>query len=127
MFSDSGSRRAANIHAEVEAVGFVDFAQGGLTVLGEVRHFVGGGLGCRVEFTEVRVRRNHQVTTDIGIAIQNDEIAVAAKQDEVLRIIGRSLESQTEDAVRGRHFGSGGGDVCVPPGAPKSIHRGQLS
>jgi hypothetical protein len=78
MVGDSGAGSSAKIHPNIEAVGFVDFAQGGLTALHQVRHFVRYRFGGRVEFAQVRDWRNHQVATDVRIPIENDEIVFAA-------------------------------------------------
>ena len=66
------------------------------------------------------------MSADVGITIENDEIVLAAIEDEILRVVGGTFLGYTEDAVLFvGHFGTGFGDVFVPPGAPKSIHGGE--
>ena len=128
VVGDSGACRPTKIHPDVESIRFVDLAQRCLAMLRKVRHLVRGRFGGCVEFTQVSIRRNHQVSADVRIAIKNDEIMLAAMQDEILRIVGGTLLGYTEDAVLFvGHFGPGRGDIFVPPRAPESIHSSKAT
>ncbi len=128
VVGDSGARRPTEIHPDVKSVRFVDLAQRCLAILRKVRHFVRGRFGGRVEFTHVSIRRNHQMSADVRVAIENDEIALAAMQDEILHVVGRTFVGYTEDAVLFvGHLGSGCGDVFMPPRAPESIHSSEAA
>lgn len=68
------------------------------------------------------------MSADVRVAIENDEIVLAAIQDKIRRVVSRTFLGYTEDAVLFvGHLGSGGSDVCVPPGAPESIHSSEAT
>src|SRR5437879_5039786 len=72
----------------------------------------------------MREWRNHQVTADIRVQIEDDEIVSAPMKDVILFIVGWILLRGAENAVGGlRHIGSARGDVSMSPGTPESFHN----
>ena len=49
--------------------------------LHQIHHLVGGRLRCVIQFSDVRVRRHHQVAADVRIAIENYEVLITAMND----------------------------------------------
>src|SRR2546429_6535279 len=75
----------------------------------------------------MRKWRNHQVTGDVGIQIENDEIMSAPMEHEIVFVLGWILLRGAENAVGGlRHIGSARGDVSMSPGTPESFHNNQI-
>jgi hypothetical protein len=105
-------------------MGPVNFSQRGLASLCEIHHLVSGFFGRRIKFTQVRVGGDHQMTADVGIAVENYKGVLATIQDEILLVVGRILCSITKDTGVGlRHVGSGRRDIGVSPWAPESFHK----
>ena len=72
----------------------------------------------------MRERRNHQVTGDVGIQIEDDEIVSAPMEHEILFIVGWRLLGFAENASGGLgHIGSARGDVSMSPWTPESFHN----
>jgi hypothetical protein len=63
------------------------------------------------------------MAADIRIQVKDYKIVPGSMQNEILFVVGRIVMGFAEDAVLSiRHFGSGSGDVFVPPGAPEPFH-----
>ena len=72
----------------------------------------------------MRKWRNHQVTADVGVQIEDDEIVSAPMKHEILFIVGWILLRCAENAGGGlRHIGSARGDISMSPGTPESFHN----
>ena len=69
------------------------------------------------------IRRDHQMTADVGILVENYEVVKAAMNNQVLRIGGWVFLRFTEDTNVLRLVGAGIRDVLVSPGAPQSFHN----
>jgi hypothetical protein len=120
----SGAGGAAEIHPHIETLWMVNLTQRRLTALGQVHHLVGVFFAGRIELADVRVGRDHHVAADVGIKIEDDEIARTAVEHEMFFVIRSVLLRFAENAaVTFGHIGSGRGDVFVPPGAPESFHQ----
>ena len=64
------------------------------------------------------------MAADVRVQVKDYEIVRGAMQNEILFVVGGMVVGFAEDAMRGiRHFGSGSGDVFVPPGAPESFQE----
>src|SRR5438067_3550104 len=75
----------------------------------------------------MRKWRNHQVASDVGIQIEDDEIMGAPMEHEIVFVLGWILLRGAEDADGGRrHIGSARGDVSMSPGTPESFHHSQI-
>ena len=95
---DAGACGAAEVHAEIHAVGLVICLEGFFDALREVHHF-GEGVGiAEVEFGDVRVRDDHDVAGGVGEAIEDDEDFRAAIGDERFVIVV-ARDGVAEDAV----------------------------
>ena len=123
VICDPGTRRTSDIHTDIEAFGLVRFAQGLLASLHQIHHLVGCLFWRRTQPGDMLVRRYHQVSADIRIAIENNEIVLAAMNDKIAGIVGWILLANAEDAGRCGLFRTGGVDVFVPPGTPKYFHE----
>ena len=82
MAGDAGTRGAAEIHAEIHAVGFVKHAKGGFDALRELHDFaerfgVAGG-----QIRNVSVGNDHDVARSVGIAVEDHERFFAAMDDQ---------------------------------------------
>ena len=86
---NAGARSVTEIHANIEPCGFIGFAEGGLTALRQIHHLVGSFLGGSVQFTEMFVRNNQQMTADVGIKIENDEIVLGPVENEISFVLLR--------------------------------------
>src|SRR5205807_5808585 len=72
----------------------------------------------------MREWRNHQVTADIRVQIEDDEIVSAPIKQEILFIVGGIFLRGAENArARLGHIGSARGDVSMSPGTPESFHN----
>jgi hypothetical protein len=71
----------------------------------------------------MRIGRNHQVTTDVGIAIENDEVVSCAVNYQIPFVVRGILLGCAEDAIGRRFFRTAGCDVFVPPGTPQYFHK----
>src|SRR5438105_15403041 len=72
----------------------------------------------------MRKWRNHQVTADVGVQIEDDEIVSAPMEHEILFIVGWILLRGAENAGGGlRHIGSARGDISMSPATPESFHN----
>ena len=84
---DAGAASAAEIHADVHAVRFVERAKRAFNTRGKLHHF-GEGFGIRAgEIADVRVGNDHDVAGGIGKTIEDDEDFFAAIDDESIFIV----------------------------------------
>jgi hypothetical protein len=119
---DAGTGGFADVHAEVDAVGDIKLAQDGLQFLGESHHFGGRGGGEFLQFVEVRVGDDHDVSVGVGIGIKDDEAMLSAVNDEGLAV--GFFGGIAEDAAG---FLGGAGNVGVTPRGPEMIHGGRVA
>ncbi len=82
MSGDAGTRGAAQIHAEIHAVGFVICLEGFFDALREMHHFAERLGIAPVQFRDVRVRDDHDVARGIWKTVEDDEGLRAAIGDE---------------------------------------------
>lgn len=87
MVSDAGSGGLTEIHAEVEAVGLINFTQGGLTAPREFHQLACGFLRSGVKFRGMFVRNDQQMTADVRVDIENDIIVTGPMKDEGALVI----------------------------------------
>ncbi len=87
MIGDSRAGRAAQIHAQIEAVGMISVIERRLHALRKQHHFRRSFPFEAGKIRGMRVGNDHDVARSIGIAIQNDEIFHAAKDDEPFFIV----------------------------------------
>jgi hypothetical protein len=124
VIGDAGSPGTSQIHSQVETVRVVNFAESRLATLGQLHHFSGRLVWRGVKLAEVGVRRDHQVTADVRIQIENYKVMAGPMHEEVLFVIGGVLLDFAEDTAGALgHVGASGSDVGVPPRAPESLHR----
>ncbi len=97
---DAGAGGFADVHAQVDAVGVVEFAQDVLHALRERHHFVGGFWWQFLQFVQMGVGDDHHVAGRVGIRIQNDEAVLAAIDDERFLVVA-GFRGVAEDAARG--------------------------
>src|SRR5262249_22279945 len=120
MACDARSSRAAQIQAEVHAVGFIEGFECSFDALRELHHV---GNRSRIECGELRrvlVRNNHQMTRSVRILIQDYERADSAMDNESLFVVlpfSRIAENAIGEVVR-----SSVCDVTIPPGRPEIVH-----
>ena len=117
----TGSCGAAEVHAEIHAVGLVILLEGFFHALGESHHFVEGGGIAEIEFGDVGVGDDHDVAGGIRKTIKNDEDFCAAIGDERLGIVV-ARDGVAEDAVR-LLAGCDLRHVLVAPRSPEIVHR----
>jgi hypothetical protein len=123
----AGACGPAKVHAQIKSLGSVNLAQNGLRTLGEVHHLVADLLVGRVKLSDVLARRDHQMTADVGIEIEDYETVGSTMEDEILLVVGRILMGLAKDTLNNaRHFGSTCRDIRVSPGAPESFHGKDL-
>ena len=116
---DAGAGGFAYVHAEVDAIGGVEFAQDGFHTLGERDHFAGGFGWELAQFVEVGVGDDHHVAGGVGVGIQDHEAMLATIHNANLGVVA-GLYGVAEDASRRL---LGGGNVGVAPWGPEIIHR----
>ena len=116
---DAGAGGFADVHAQVDAVGVVEFAQDCLHALRQRHHFIRGFWRELLQFVEVRVGDDHHVAGSVGKRIQDDEALLAAIDDESFGVVA-CLHGVAEDAASRL---LGGRDVGVAPRGPEVIHR----
>jgi len=123
VICEPGPCRTSDIHTDIEAFGLVRFAQGLLASLDQIHHLVGCLFWRGTQLGDMLVRGYHQVSADIRITIENNEIVLAAMNDKIASIVGWILLGNAEDAGRCGLFRTGGVDIFVPPGTPKYFHE----
>ena len=114
---DAGTGGFADVHAEVDPVGAVEFAQNRFHALRKFHHLLGRSRGEFAQFIQMRVGDDHYMPRRVRKHIQDDEAMVAAMHDECFLVIA-GVYGIAEDA------GGcllGGGDVCVAPGGPEIV------
>jgi hypothetical protein len=127
MVGNAGAGGTAQIHSEIETLRRINFSQRRLRTLGELHYLVGSFFGRSIKLAQMRVGRNHQVTTDVRIEVKNYKGGGTAMQDEILFIVGWVSDGVAKDTRIGlRHINSGGRDVSVSPGTPESFHKKYL-
>ena len=97
MVEDAGAGDAAEVPAEVVALGLVDGGEGAEPLRGEtmdLHRFVGFELA---ELAHVPERRDHQVAGRVRIFVQQHESPLAAVDDEPFLV--RPLRGETEEAA----------------------------
>jgi hypothetical protein len=115
---DSGAGGAAEVHAEVVALGAIGFFQGDLDALGQDHHFGERFWICRWQVGGVLVGNDHHVAGRIRKRVEDDEILDAAKNDERLMIVIQGDCGAEDAAFVFRRVG----DVAIPPRRPQIIH-----
>jgi len=95
---DAGAGGAANVHAQIHAIGLIGCGEGLFDALRELHHFIECGRGAGGQFGDVGVGNDHDVAGCVGIAIENDEAVLAAMDDERL-IVASAGEGVTENAI----------------------------
>ena len=100
VFCETGTGGAADVIADIEAVGahilFHD-AEGGGGEVGDVGMFFGGEL---FEVGDVAVGDDHEVAAIVGVAVHDDGGGAAAFEQEVVAV-GRLLKNTAEEAAVG--------------------------
>src|SRR5216683_2822915 len=148
VLRDAGAGCLAQIQAEVETIGVIDAAEGGLGLLGGEHHLLGCVRGQGGQRVNVKVWDDQQMAGRVGIRVEADE-AVHPAVDDVGGLLGDLRLHAVRDSVVGggdyvaedavpilgcRPVGESGGDagaglgvrpgdVAVAPGGPESIHR----
>ena len=120
----SGDARAGSppqVHAEIHSIRFVGGSERRFDTLGELHHFGEGRGFAQLQFRNMRVRDDHDVSRGVGVAIENDESLCAAIDDQRFRIViagDRVTKNTFELFAAGdlRH-------VLVAPGSPDVVHR----
>lgn len=118
VIGNAGTRRLADVHSDVEGVGFDRSPQYHDGVLGH-RHHLGRRLGRQfLDRIEVLVGDNHQMPGRVRVGIEHAEIVLSSREDQVCLIVMFSGFA-TENAPRG-FFPL---DESHAPGGPKAIHQ----
>ena len=97
VVSHARSGHATQIHSHVESLGVVRLSQSRLATFRQIHQLICGFLWRRIQLSEMVVRSDHQVTTDVRVAVEDYKIECAAMNDETLFVICAAL-SITEDA-----------------------------
>ncbi len=121
MSSDSRTGCSPEVHAEIHPIWFVSGSECCLDTLGKLHHFCEGFGFTQLQFRDVRVRHDHDVSGGVGVAIQNDKRFCSAMNDQRFRIViarDRVAKNTFRLFVAGdpRH-------VLVAPGCPDVVHR----
>ena len=94
---DARARAAAQIHADVQAIGAVGGAQVLFAVPRQAHHLQQRFLRQVLEPGDVLERHHHDVAIGVWKAVENDEIATGPVDDEVRPVVTAS-GSGAEDA-----------------------------
>lgn len=73
VVDDSGARGLAQIHAEIETLRSIDSAKRGLATLRQVHQLICSFFSGFVEFTNMLVGNDEQVTANVRVDIENDK------------------------------------------------------
>ena len=111
------------IHSYVEAFGVIDIRQRLLRSLHQIHHFIGHLFRRLRQMSKMRVGSDHQMTTGVGIFVENYEVVPAAMNNQALGIKGWVFLRFTEEAGGLRLAGVAIRDVLESPGAPQSFHN----
>src|SRR2546429_8291176 len=126
MIRYAGAGDATEVHTQVEAFGIIRFAQRLLASLNQIHHLIGRFFWRCAQLADVCIGRNHQVTADVWVSIEKDEVMSAAVNDQIPFVVRWILLRGAEDATGRRFFRTAGCDVVVPPGTPQYFHRQTL-
>ena len=100
MIGDAGAGDSAKVHAHIKSLRLIDFSQRSLAPLHEIHHLIGDFLVCYRQIADVRVRRNHQMTADVRVPVEDYEVMIAAENYQVFQIKGGILLRFAKDAGR---------------------------
>ena len=67
-------------------------------MLGQVHQFVRRRFRRSIEFRQMRVWNDEQMTTDVRVNVENDEIVRGAMKDELALVVNCVLLKLAEDA-----------------------------
>src|SRR5712692_8427347 len=121
MSDHARAGRAAQIHSQIHAIGFVAGAQSCFRALRELHHFAERRCIAQTQFRNVRVRNDHHVSGGIGEAIQDDKYFFAPMDDQGFCIIlaRQGIAKNAFRLIARCHLGH----VLVAPGSPDIVHR----
>jgi hypothetical protein len=122
VIGDSGASDAAEVDADVEAVGFHDLGEGILTPAGKDHEVGEFGFGEVVEVRGLTVRDDEEMAAVVGIGIEKCEAGSIAGDDMVGDIVIGLGDAREEGGVARRGFG--GEDVLDSPGSVEDFHGG---
>ena len=113
MVRHAGAGASAEVQAEVEALRFHRRAKERLGVLGEFEKIELFAIGQLAERGDFPVRHGHEMPDGVGVAVHDEERALAARDDEMGGVVG-GVRGGEEEVGRGR-----GGEVFGTPGSPE--------
>jgi hypothetical protein len=120
MFLDACARCAAEIDADVEAVGFHDGREGILAAANEFHEVGEFVVGKAVKVSGLFIRHDHKMTAHIGKAVEERVTGAVAGDDEIGFVIAGLGDLSEKGHARRRWFG--GGDVFDSPRRVEHFH-----
>ena len=117
----AGAGAAVDVEAEVEALGLDGFGEGFLGVGGEAHDFEQGGVREVGEVGEVVGGCDEQVAGGVGEAVEDDEAAGGAPEDEVFTVAVWCGPIIAEEAALVVGGGGEGLEVFDAPGGPEVV------
>jgi hypothetical protein len=106
------------VHSQIKSVRMIIAFDGELALCGKIHHL--GELSCRAiqEIGQMRVRTYQQVSGRIGKYIEDNEIMLPAKEDELFIVMLYRFANAKHASVGVLDIG----DVLISPWTPQIIH-----
>jgi len=95
----AGAGDATEVHTHVEALGIIRFAECLLASLDQIHHLISCFFWRRTQLPYMGIGRNHQVTTDVWISIEDDEVVSGAVNYQIPFVVRWILLRGAEDAI----------------------------
>src|SRR5215469_9110391 len=87
MIGDARAGAAANVEADIEALGPINDAKMLFGTLRKLDQFYQHYLGYTLESRDMKVRHDHEMAGGVGIAVDHDQIVRSPVDDEALAVM----------------------------------------